>query len=428
LRNWGTSSDALAGFAAGCPYPQIAGYDPAAVSEAQSPHAGWARARQEQPVFYTAQHDLWWVSRYEDVKAVLSDPVTFRSKAALKTVPPPPEVADEFALGLPWEHTLVVSDPPEHSRLRRLVQVAFTAKVVARWEPTIRGITDSLIDKFAERGEVDLVPEFAEPIPLILVTRILNSPESDAPQLREWTNDFFRLLGSGRTLSDEDVLAHYKNITQFQRYCMNLVDARRASPGDDIVSVLINARTPEGDPQLTTLELVSLIMSLFAAGNETTASLIALTVYCLLRHPEQWREVQQDPTLIPAAVEETLRFLGPVKGIQRTATVDTSINGVEIPAGAQLYILIGSANRDADAWPEADDFDIHREDLVKHMMFGIRTHYCIGAHIARLEAKVALEHLIQRVPGIRLKDGADIAYRPVVRVLSPSTLPLVWNV
>jgi cytochrome P450 len=367
------------------------------------------------------------VSRYEDVKAVLSDPVTFRSKAALKTVPPPPAVADEFALGLPWEHTLVVSDPPEHSRLRRLVQVAFTAKAVARWEPTIHGIANSLIDRFVERGEVDLVTEYAEPIPLILVTRILNSPESDAPRLREWTNDFFRLLGSGRTLSDEDVLAHYRNISEFQHYCMGLIEARRAAPGEDIVSTLINARTPEGDPQLTTLELVSLIMSLFAAGNETTASLISLTVYCLLRHPEQWREVLEDPSLAPAAIEETLRFLGPVKGVQRTATVDTVVNGVEIPAGAQLYILVGSANRDADVWADADDFDIHRDDVGKHLMFGQRTHYCIGAGIARLEAKVALELLIKRVPGIGLRDSADIAYRPVVRVLSPSSLPLVWS-
>jgi len=404
----------------------IQNYDPAAESESQAPHAGWARARAEQPVFYTPQHNLWWVTKYDDVTSVLRDPVTFSSKASLNTVGPPLEIADEFTLGLPWEHTLVVTDPPEHSRVRRLVQTAFTPKVVAELEPSIREIANTLIDKFIDRGEVDLVPVYSEPIPLIVVTRILGAPEADAPQLREWTNDFFRLVGSASTLHASEVLDRYSRIARFQRYCVDLIEDRRAAPKNDLVTALIQAETAEGDPQLTTIELISVIMSLFTAGNETSASLISETIYCLMKSPEQWAEVRADLSLVPAAVEETLRLLGPVKGIQRTATRETSIDGVAIPAGAQIYLLLGSANRDDGVWDRADTFDLHRPNVLKHVMFGQRTHFCVGAHLARLEGKVALECLAARMPKLEIAANQDIAFRPTVRVHSPSSLPVVW--
>jgi cytochrome P450 len=394
-------------------------YDPAALTEMQNPFPGWQRIRNEAPVFYTPQHDVWWVSRYDDVRGVLEDPAMYSSKNSFRTPPPPPDLAPLLG-GLPWEHTIAAQDPPEHSRLRRLAQVAFTPKHTAGREPEIRAITNRRIDDFPSGGRFDLVPAFSQPIPLEVITRIVGAPAEDAPQLRRWTDAFFRLVGSGSTLDDDQRAHLYREIRELMLYCRAFIDHRRSEPRDDLGTDLIFAQTDAGDPQLSDVELTAVIISMFVAGNETSASMISQSLFCLLTHPEQWEEVKADRSLIPAAVEETLRFCGPVKGIQRTATRDTVLGGVEIPAGAQLYLLLGSADRDDEKWSDPDSFDIHRPQLSQHVMFGRGLHFCLGAPLARLEGRVALECLIDRVPDIRLAD--EIKYGDFVRVLSPVQL------
>jgi cytochrome P450 len=394
-------------------------YDPASPAESQDPFPGWAWARANAPVFYTPQHNLWWVSRYDDIRTILERTDVFSSRGALNTPPPPPDIA-ALLEGLPWEHTITSQDPPEHTRLRRLVQVAFTPKHVAGREGMIREIVERRLDLFPRGEPFDLVSVFSQPIPLEVITRIVGAPVEDAPQLRRWTDTFFRLIGSGGTLAADEVHALYREMHEMMEYAKAFIADRRAQPRDDLGTDLIFATTEEGDPQLSEIELIAVIMSLFTAGNETSASMISQSIFCLLSHPDQWEEVKRDPSLIPAAVEETLRFCGPVKGIQRTTTVDTTVGGVDIPAGAQVYLLLGSSGRDDEKWQGPDDFDVHRRNLSQHLMLGRGLHFCLGAPLARLEGKVALECIVERAPDLEL--AGPIVYGDFVRVLSPVEL------
>jgi cytochrome P450 len=397
----------------------FADYDPASSSETQDPFPGWSRARSDAPVFYTPQHDVWWVSKQEDIKSVLGDPATYSSRESFKTPPPPDDLAPLLG-GLPWEHTIAAQDPPEHSRLRRLAQVAFTQKHTAGRATVIREITNRRIDAFPLDAPFDLVSAFSQPVPLEVITHIVGAPAEHAPQLRHWTDVFFRLVGSGSTLDDAERASLYGEIRELMLYCRDLIDDRRREPRDDLATDLVFAETDDGDPQLSDVELTAVIISLFVAGNETSASMITQALYCLLTHPDQWQELKDDASLIPAAVEETLRYCGPVKGIQRTTTRETRLGDVELPARAQLYLLLGSAGRDDEAWDDADVFDIHRKQLSQHLAFGRGLHFCLGAPLARLEGRIALECLIERVPDIRL--ASEITYGDFVRVLSPVEL------
>jgi cytochrome P450 len=399
--------------------PEPVTYDPAAPSEMQDPFPGWKWARENTPIFYTPQHDVWWVSRYDDVRAILQEPATFSSVQAFRTPPPPPDLAEAIG-GLPWEYTIAAHDRPEHTRLRRLAQVAFLPKHVADREPMIRAIANRYIDAFPKDEPFNLVTAFSQPIPLEVITRIVGAPVEDMPQMRRWTDTVFRLIGSAAMFDEAQRTALYEQIRELMDYCRALIDARRRSPQDDVATDLTHARGEDGEPQLSDAELAGVIISLFTAGNETSASLISQSLYCLLSNPEQWEAVRQDRSLIPAAVEETLRFCGPVKGIQRTARRDVTIGDVDIPKGAQLYLLLGSTGRDEAAWENVDSFEIRRPSLSQHLMLGRGLHFCLGGPLARLEGRVALECICDRVSDIQLE--GPIVYGESARVLSPTEM------
>jgi cytochrome P450 len=396
-------------------------YDPAAQSEMQDPFLGWSRARHEAPIFYSSKHDVWWVSRYEDVARVLADPITFSNRMSLKAPETPPDVAALMG-GLPWKHVLVAQDPPDHTRLRRLMQLALTPRFIAEREPAIRKIADDLIDAFPVGQPFDFVTSFGQLLPLWVITEIVGAPRSDAPRFRGWTDAFFRFLGSGDTLTEDDKQHLIGQIRELIIYCRDFIEERRASPREDLATHLIFATTDTGEPSLTDIELCSMIISLFTAGNETSASMLSQTMYSLLRRPDQWAAVKSDPSLIQPAVEEALRHTGPVKGIQRTVMRDCQVGGVDLAAGQQLYLLLGSTGRDEEFWEEADEFDVHRPGLTQHLAFGKGIHLCIGAPLARLEGRVALGALIERVPDIHLHGDRGIVFGDFVRVLSPIEL------
>lgn len=396
-------------------------YDPTAADELIDPFPGWARARSVEPVFYSPEYDIWWVSKWTDVVDVLRSPETFSSAHVFDTPPPPADIAPRFVTGLPWEHTIASQDPPEHARLRELVQRALTPKLVAGREGDIRSIANDLLDRFPKQGRVDLAAEYGQPIPLTVITRMLGAPDKVAPRLRHWTDVSFKLLGSVSSLPPELLRSYYADTADCVEYCLEFIAERRREPGDDLATELINARTEDGSSRMSDAELIGTLLSLLKAGNETTASLISKSVYLLLQYG-LWADVVADPSLIAKVLEETMRFSGPVKGVQRTAISDTVVGGVPIPAGSQLYLLLGSAGRDTDVWPDADEFDPGRKDVNKHVGLGRGIHFCVGAPLARLEARIAIEELAHRHPELRLAGDQPIDYHPMYLVHSPYRL------
>jgi cytochrome P450 len=403
-------------------------YDPTAPTAARDPYPGWARARRERPIFYTEQHDLWWVTRYDDVQTIMRDTETFSNAVALETPSPPPDLEFLFDIGIPWAHTLVSQDPPHHTRIRRLVQTAFTPKHVGQREPEIRAIARDLIAPVRASGNCDLVKAFSEPLPLIVITRILGVDDADRPRLRHWTEQFFTLVGAGWRLTAEQQHELYEEMGAFLAYCRGLIEERRAQPTEDLITDLVFARTDEGDPSLSEIELVAIILSLLAAGNETSASLIAKATYFLLQDQgKDWRRIVADPKLIPAALEETIRYCGPVNGVRRVVTKETELGGVTLPEGARLFLAVSSTGRDEEAWDDPELFDIDRDGLSRQLGFGRGTHFCLGAPLARLESRVALEVLSEELPDLRLGSEEEMEYYDLIRVHSPSRLSVAWD-
>jgi cytochrome P450 len=390
--------------------PHLAQFNPLDPGEVADPYPTFAVAQREEPVFYNPVVDAWYVTRYDDVAAVMHDTKRFTN---LHSMPSgvPEEVGPDLPDGYPWEcRTFINNDPPGHTRIRKLSAQALRPGVVAAREPEIRGIVDDLIDGFIDAGRVDLVPEFAIPLPSIVIARILGIPENDREQFGQWSDDMVALLAQEH-LSPEERVAMARRAVDFYRYCHDFVELRRREPKDDLMTLFVAAEV-EGEPAFTTGELISVLSQLLIAGNETTSRLIGNMVLRLTQHPDQLAEVRRDDSLIPRAVEETLRHMSPVKALFRTATEDVELGGATIPAGATVLVSWAAANHDSKHFVEPERFDIHRQDVGDHMAFGRGAHFCPGAPLARLEAKIALEHLLRRLPNVHRADDGPLEYTP----------------
>lgn len=396
--------------AARCPvFPD---FDPLVPHHASDPWPLLAKARKEQPVFYAPQIDMWCVTRYDDIRVMLRDTETFSNTGAneMRTKVPEEITVPE---GCPFPtvgDTLPNLDPPRHTRLRKLMQYAFTPKRAAEFTPQIRAIANARIDEFIDADQVDLVQAYANPIPIQVIATVLGFPPEAAANFRRWTDNFMEVLANPNLPHDRAVetwnglLAYYEDVRAH-------VESRRENPQDDLISDLLRASTEDGEPSLTDFEIISNTISFVVAGTDTTATQIAHQVMCLQEDRSRWEEVVADPSLVPAVVEETLRYLGPVRGLNRVVTRDAELGGVPIPAGARLFWMGASANRDEAVFEHPDRFDIHRSNNSSHIGFGALRHFCIGAPLARLEARIALECLIERVPQLRVVDD-NVTYPP----------------
>jgi cytochrome P450 len=376
----------------------------------ENPYPLYARARCEAPVFYSPLFATWVVTRYEDVHAILRDPRRFSSSYLFRApVDPPPDVLALLAQLPPEMPLLVGEDPPGHTRTRGLVSHAFLPRQVARMAARIRAIAHELIDQLPAAGGVDLVRQYTYPLPMRVLLEFLGLPVADAEVIKHWCHDHMLLSVPGIGAAQQRRSAATE--VAFSRYTEALIAARQRQPRTDVLSALIHARV-HGERPLDDVELHTLLQQLLFAGHETTTNLLSNTISALLRDASQWQALQRDQTCTVRAVEEGLRYDAPVQGMFRTTTEDVAVRGVALPAGARVFVAFGAANRDEHLFPEPDRFDVRRSNADKHVSFGYGVHYCIGAPLVRLEARIALEVLVQRLPELHLVPDQPMTYLP----------------
>ncbi len=380
----------------------------------QNPYPFFERLRKEAPVTFNPMLGMWLISRYDDIVSVLNNPSSFSSANAVISIDKlSPEAREILGSGPIIHDSPLNMDPPAHTRLKRLLQRGFLPAKIARLEPRIRQFTNTLIDGFIHEGRVDLMERFAHPLPVQVILSMVGVPQEDVEKVRRWSAALFGLVFAETPPEVQPTLA--RGVVEYREYCTQLIEQRRREPQDDLTSDLVHSE-PNGEA-LTMQELISLIGgSLLAAGHETTSAQIAITVKNLLEQPERWRMLQEDRTLIPNAVEECMRLEGVAPGLSRTAIQDVEVGGVLLPKGSRLLLLYSSANHDEACFEDPQRFDPHRKNL-QHLNFGRGIHFCVGAQLARLELRIAIEQLLERIPGMRLVPGQDHGYHQDMVIL-----------
>ena len=362
----------------------------------------------------------WMVTRYDDVLAIIKDP---RIVKDIRRVLPPESAANfvspSDALSMLRFHMLS-SDPPDHTRLRRLVSKVFTPRMIEQLRPRIQHITDELLDQVQSQGQMDLIGNFAFPLPITVICEMLGVPVEDRLKVRVWSNAF--LDRSGLLQADTEELPE---LGEFVRYLQALMKEKRERPDDRLVSQLV--RLEEAGDKLSENELISMIWLLLVAGHETTVNLIGNGVFELLQHPDQWRKLQADPSLVATAVEELLRYTSPVMvGTGRWASEDIEMHGTVIAKGDMVWISLMAANTDPEHFSAPEELDITREEN-EHLAFGKGIHYCLGAPLARLEGQIALDTLLRRLPDLHLKvQPEELRWRPGLLLHGLQELPVAF--
>ncbi len=402
-------------------------YRPLESPHLENPHPFLARARREEPVFFSPALGAWVVTRHADISAVVADTERFSSAESITVgaATTPPEVVAALMDGYPLVPSLVDNDPPAHSRFRSLVSKAFTGRRLAEKEPFIRALVDELIESFRQEGKADLFLRFAHPLSASIIAEILGIPRSDIHRFRRWSDELTTVLAAHGPI--EHQVACARGVVDFQRYLAQALEERKSAPREDLQSDIVTGSRGM-TPPMSMAELVSMLMQVHFAGHETTADLIVGAVELLLEHPEQLRALRDDPGLIAGAVEEAVRMTSPVHAMFRTAMEAVELGGVPIPKGAHIRIVYASANRDEARFHEPERFDVRRPDVKKHLAFGQGLHFCIGAPLARLEARLALEALLRSLPGLRLLPGQTPGFLRSVTVRRHESLEVAWDV
>jgi cytochrome P450 len=378
------------------------------------PHPVYARMRRTGPVrrvrLPSGLH-AWLITRYDDARRALSDPRLSKSMLAAGSAG-----AAQPSLTTAISRHMLAVDPPDHTRLRRLVSAAFTARRIEGLRPRIEEITTGLLDTLEGERAADLIDAFAFPLPIQVICELLGVPAEDQNAFREWSN----VIVSGALAGDRLAPA----ITAMVEYISALLAERREHGGDDLLTGLIQVR--EAGDRLSADELSSMVFLLLIAGHETTVNLIGNGTWLLLSDRERWERLRADRALLPAAIEEFLRFEGPVEtSTFRVATEALEIGGVTIEAGDPVVVVLLSANRDDDRFPDAGELRLDRPNNA-HLAFGHGIHYCLGAPLARLEAQIAFTALLDRFPGLRLATGPDeLPWRPGTLLRGLHHLPVL---
>jgi cytochrome P450 len=396
--------------------PVHAEFDPLGPEYLRDPYA----AMPEEPVFYAPSLDYYVVTRYADIERVFLDPEAFSAaNAQLPLIPLAPEVGKTLLDGGHKPQPSMVSlDPPAHGRLRKPAARAFTPRRVNEMAPRIRATAAELLDAVDPAAPFDLIDALAFPLPMRIMFGFMGVPEDDWPRLKEWCGSRASLAWGRPTA--EEALHHARQMVLYRRYLRELVAAKADARADDFCSALLEIH--DEDPgALAHEDIASILFSLSFAGHETTNNLIGNAVRRLLEVPERWVRLVDQPELIPGAVDEILRYDPSVPVWRRVTTRPVTLGGVELPAGAKLFLWLAAAGRDAAVFPEPDAFDPERDNARRTLAFGRGIHFCIGSALGRLEACLALEELTRRFPGLRLLEQ-EIPFHPNISFRGPQAL------
>ncbi len=394
-------------------------FDPFAPGFTDDPYPQYAALRTGAPA---GRHPLGFflLTRYEDVSGLLraSMSVEDRNITDRQLIELREQLYGEEAVR-PRGISMLDRDPPDHTRLRRLVSKAFTPRAVEALRPRITGLVDEMLDAAERQGRVDLVDALAFPLPFAVIAEMLGTPPADHERIRQLSGTVVRSL---EPVNDPDMAAAITAAdAELTQIAAEMIAWKRANPAGDLLTALINAED-DGDV-LDDDELIAQTLLLYIAGHETTVNLIAGGTLALLRHPDQAARLRSDPALIGNAVEELLRYDSPVQATRRVTLEPATLSGVQIPAGAFVMALLGSANRDESYWgPDAAELRLDRENARQHVSFGAGPHHCLGASLARLEASIALAQLTGRFPGLAL-DG-EVTWNGRINLRGPARLPV----
>jgi cytochrome P450 len=375
----------------------------------RNPYPVFSELRAASPVLRDPQSGLWMLLDYESVKRALFDYDSFRSSVTPVTGKAPD-----------W---LVFSDPPRHTKMRAIIAKAFTPRSISSLEPRIRQLSSSLLDPLLEQDEIDLARDYAGPLPVLVIAEMLGIPQGDRARFLHWSEVIVGLSYSlvGGEAAAKAIQAYFVVKEEIKGYLAELLAERRETPREDLLSRLVEAEV-DGE-QLSEEDIVGFFQLLLTAATETTTNLIDNAVLCLLENPDQLTLLRGAPELLPKAIEEVLRYRSPGSVFFREAASDIELHGQKIAKGTLVLAMIGAANRDPKQFKDPERFDIKR-DPNPHIAFGHGIHFCIGAALSRLEAKVALSDLLHRCQDLSLRDVAPWEPRPALHVHGPTKLPL----
>ena len=398
----------------------------------RDPFPYYQRLREHEPVCRMPGTGFYVLTRYEDLRTILRDTEAYSNTLDLADLSGDRArrlgaLFNERLAEKGWAHvpTLHQSDPPEHTRYRRLLNKVFSPGRVRQMVPAVERICDQLIDAFIDRGHCEFVSEFAFPLPGIVISEQLGLSPDQISTFRCWADAM--LAPAQGLLTDEDATIRYADIeAEAQHYLADVFEDRRARPTTDLISALVAASDEEERP-LSMHELQNLLQQLITGGYITTADAITSAIWLLIENPEQMQRVRADRSLVKAFAEESLRMLAPVQGLFRKATRDVEIRGVTIPAGSILHVRYGAANRDDEAFENPDDFDVTRAHVTRHLSFGQGPHACVGAPLARQEMVTAVERLLARLDDINLDPGQQPERNEGLLFYSFKTLPVRFN-
>lgn len=367
------------------------------------------QARQDEPIFYSSEINYWVVTRYEDIKAIFRDDETYTAENTITPIVPFSDAVKAILDDGDYTPQPVLSNnvPPSHTRIRGLVNKLFVPRRMNNFASSIREIADTMIDRMIDKQSVDIVSELTYEYPAYVLFHVLGVPDADVPQVKAWAGNRLKLY-YGRPTPDEQI-EMTKNLVPFWKYTVNLVQEKVNQPQDDLTSDLIRMRNGD-DSVLTLNEIASCMITLLVAGHETTTAQINNGLLHWLSHREHWKALCDNPDTIPQAVEEMMRYDPSVCTWRRLARKTATINGIDIPEGANLLLMLNSANRDVSMFPQPDEIDITRPNVKEHLALGYGIHYCVGAPLARLEMGILLEKLTQRIPHLRLVPNQQIEY------------------